>query len=381
MAHLTKRAIEAAKVPGSGQIFLRDDSIRGFAVRILPSGSRAFVWEGRVKGRPRRITLGFFPDLSVAAARLRAMAIRTAIGRGENPADERQAERHENTFGELCKRYVEEHSKIHKRSWLRDQRRLERCKAWNARRLSDITTGDMLKLQHGLSEGRGPIEANRTLELLRAVFNKAMKWKMTDSNPALRFERFHEVARDRFLSDGELRRLSAALAQESEPWRSYFPLLLLLGLRRSELAGAAWSDVDLEAGTIRLVRTKTGKPRLAPLPRLAVEILRALPSYGRAEFLFPGTGSTGHLVEVKSAWARICRRGELVGATIHDLRRTCASMMAMAGVNLPTIGRVLGHVNLDATQIYARLDMETARRALDENAARLPIVLPAGAAQ
>jgi hypothetical protein len=62
------------------------------------------------------------------------------------------------------------------------------------------------------------VEANRTLELLRAVFNRAQRWAIAESNPAIGFERFREVRRDRFLSDEELRRLNAALSEESEPW-------------------------------------------------------------------------------------------------------------------------------------------------------------------
>ena len=234
-----------------------------------------------------------------------------------------------------------------------------------------------MKLQHHIAEKHGQVESNRTLELLRAVFNKGAKWGLTNDNPALGFERFREVPRARFLSDDELRRLNAALLQEVEPWRSYFPLLLLLGLRRGELASARWEAVDFDAGTLRLTRTKSGEPRLAPLPGVAVELLRNLPSRGESEFLFPSRGKTGHLVEVKTAWARLCRKAGLTGTTIHDLRRTVGARMTIAGVNLPTVGRVLGHVNLNATQIYARLDIEAARRALDANAATLPLSLPA----
>jgi integrase len=219
-------------------------------------------------------------------------------------------------------------------------------------------------------------ESNRTLELLRAMFNKARRWGMTDFNPVLGFERFQEVRRDCFLNDDELRRLNDALLQESEPWRSYFPLLLLLGTRRSELASARWNDIDLNAGTMRLTRTKSGEPRLVPLPTAAVELLRRLPSYGKSEWLFPAASRAGHLVEIKSAWARLTKKAGISNATIHDLRRTVASRMAIAGINLPTIGRVLGHVNLNATQIYARLDIEAARRALEANAASLPLSLP-----
>jgi integrase len=376
VAHLTKAVVETAKRPTRGQRFVRDDAIKGFALRVIASGAKSFVWEGRVNRHVRRITIGQFPDMPVAVARDRALGIRAAIAQGGDPHAERQAERRELTFGELRQQYIAEHSRPHKRSWIRDERRLARCKAWDGRRISDIRTAELLKLQQKIAQERGLIEANRMLELLRAVFNKAQRWGIAKDNPALGFERFREFRRDRFLSDDELRRLNAALSEESDPWRSYFHLLLLLGVRRSELVAARWADIDFDSHTLRLTRTKSGEPRLAPLPRAGVELLHRLPSLGRSEYLFPGTGKTGHLVEVKGAWRRLCRKAGLAQVTIHDLRRTVGSRMAMAGVNLPTIGRVLGHLNLNATQIYARLDMEAARRALEANAESLPLSLP-----
>jgi hypothetical protein len=262
VAHLTKAVVEAEKAPTSGQRFVRDDTIKGFALRVIASGAKSFIWEGRVNGRVRRITIGQFPDMPVAVARDRAMGIRTTIAQGDDPYTERQAKKHEATFGELSHRYITEHSKTRKRSWLRDERRLARCKSWGGRRISDIGTADMLKLQQMIAQEHGPVEANRTLELLRAAFNKGKRWRIADHNPALGFERFREVRRDRFLTDEELRRLNTMLSEESEPWRSYFPLLLLLGVRRSELAGARWADVDFDSHTLRLTRTKSGEPRL-----------------------------------------------------------------------------------------------------------------------
>ncbi|MBV8452289.1 MAG: DUF4102 domain-containing protein, partial [Deltaproteobacteria bacterium] len=172
MAHLTKAVVEAEKTPTSGQRFVRDDSIKGFALRVIASGAKSFIWEGRVSGRVRRITIGQFPDMPVAVARDRALGIRAAIAQGGDPYTERQAGRHEPTFGELSHRYITEHSKTHKRSWPRDERRLARCKAWDGRRISDIGTVDVLKFQQKIAQEHGPVEANRTLELLRAVFNK-----------------------------------------------------------------------------------------------------------------------------------------------------------------------------------------------------------------
>src|SRR6266853_227111 len=127
MAHLTKATVAAAKAPANGQTFIRDDGLKGFALRVIPSGTKTFLWEGRIKRRVRRITIGRFPDLSVALARAEAMRIRTAIAQGRDPYSERQTEKHELVFGDLRKRYVEEHAKAHRRTWLRDERRLARC--------------------------------------------------------------------------------------------------------------------------------------------------------------------------------------------------------------------------------------------------------------
>jgi Arm DNA-binding domain len=100
---LTKDAIERAKLPEPGrkERFIRDDVVRGLGVRITVSGAKSFIFEARIKGRPRRLTLGPWPDLTVVLARQRAMEIRAAIARGEDPAAEAEAARKELTFGDL----------------------------------------------------------------------------------------------------------------------------------------------------------------------------------------------------------------------------------------------------------------------------------------
>ncbi len=382
MAHLTKVTVEAAKAPASGQAFIRDDAIKGFAIRVIASGAKSYIWEGRIGGRNRRITLGRHPDLSCAQARAAALRLRAAVASGGDPFAERQKEKQEPTFGELARRYVEEHSKLHKRSWLRDQRRLGRCTAWNGWRISTITVADTAKLQQRIAEERGPVEANRVLELLRTVFNRAKRWGLCETSPVLGLERFKERPRDRFLGDQELVKLNDSLLQEGELWRAYFALLLLIGLRRSELASLRWQDVNLESGTLRLEHTKSGEPRLAPLPRAAVEVLRTLPR--DSEWVFSSRSKSGHVTETHSAWSRVCQRAGLVDARLHDLRRTCASRLAMAGVGIPVVGAVLGHRRLSgATEIYARVNLDAARAALEANATSMPLTLPtpAGAAK
>src|SRR5690349_4030489 len=104
---LTKNAIERAKLPEPGhkERFIRDDVVRGLGVRVTASGAKSFIFEARIKGRPRRTTLGRWPDLNVALARQKAMEIRGRIAQGEDPATEAAEARQETTFGELRERY------------------------------------------------------------------------------------------------------------------------------------------------------------------------------------------------------------------------------------------------------------------------------------
>lgn len=179
---------------------------------------------------------------------------------------------------------------------------------------------------------------------------------------------FKEKARERFLSPDELVRVNDALLAEPEPWRSYFPLVLLTGTRRMELLTAKWENVDLEQRTLKLTETKNGRSLLRPLPVAVVAILEALPSRGASEWLFPNYGKSGHVTEPKTAWERIRERAKVPDVRIHDLRRTLGSWLAGAGFSLPMIGRALGHRSPSSAAIYARLDLDPVRVMPESNA-------------
>jgi integrase len=212
------------------------------------------------------------------------------------------------------------------------------------------------------------------------MFNIARDLRLcAGDNPAARIKLFREEKRERFLSPEEMHRVNDALAQEpNEYWRAYFPLSLMLGTRKTELLAARWADVDLDQRTLRLPMTKAGRSHLLPLPNPVVEMLQALPSRGEGEWLFPGRGATGHLAEVASAWQRIRARAGVPDVRVHDLRRTLGSWLAAQGYSLPLIGRALNHSNSVSTAVYARLQLDPVREALERNAA---LMLAGSAAQ
>lgn len=380
--------LDRASAPSRGQRFLRDAKAQGLALRISRGGAKSWVWEGRVRGRVRRITLGHHPALSLPQARTKALAMSAAVADGRDPAAERARERGELTFGAFAKTYLERHATPHKRSADEDKRMLrdvvpgkeeedkERKPApipatWKNRRLSDISHAEVTQLHGRLQRDRGPYAANRVLALLRTLFNLAKRWgTLIADNPTTGVRMFREEKRDRFLNPDELKR--ALVAIDGEPdwrWKAYFKLALLLGPRRSELLSARWVDIDLQTRIWRLPTTKAGRSHLLPLPTPAVTILESLPSRGQSEWLFPSTrAASGHLEEPRKVWQRIRSQADVKDVRVHDLRRTLGSWLAANSYGLPLIGRVLNHSQPSATAVYARLDLEPVRAALEANA-------------
>ncbi len=298
------------------------------------------------------------PAVTVAKAREEAMRHKTAIADGRDPAAERESERQEPTLADLIKRYVDDYAKQHRKSWERDQRRSEVHFARLARRqLSDISTGDVVKLHSSIAEDHGKVAANRAIQLLRAMFTKAREWKVFAGENPVTVKFYDEKPRERFLSPDELQKVNKALLEEPDwRWRTLFPLLLLLGTRRSELLSARWADVDLTQRTLRLPTTKAGRSHLIPLPAAAIAILESLPSRDTSEWIFPADSASGHVSEPFKAWARI-------------RTRALGSWLAADGASLLVIGKALNHARASSTEVYARLQLSPIREALERNAA------------
>jgi len=121
MPTLTKLLVEGTEPPQVGQLFIRDDQLRGFALRVTASGVKSFIWEGRIKGRPRRVTLGQYLDLTVLLAPIAALETKRAVAHGADPSAMRAQERAETTFAKLEQECLERHAKQRKRSWREDE--------------------------------------------------------------------------------------------------------------------------------------------------------------------------------------------------------------------------------------------------------------------
>jgi len=371
---LTKRFIDSIDVPEEdGQIFVRDTALPGFGMRIT-RGMKTFILERRIRGRSRRITIGPYGPLTVDDARDKAERMIGQIADGQDPAQERLDQKRELTLETLIALYRERHLP-RKKSSKNDEIQINAyLNTWKNRKLSAIRRKDIVDLHLKTGENHGQYAANRLISLLRKMFNLAKIWGIYEGeNPASGIEMFPEKKRERFVHPDELPRMMKALKSEKNFYiQAAFLICLLTGARKMEVLSMRWEDVNLEEGAWRIPETKAGRSHLIPLPSPAIDLLQKLPLVHDNPYVFPGR--TGHLVNINKAWKRIRTEAKLEDVRIHDIRRTLGSWLAGSGASLPLIGKVLGHTQPSTTAIYARLDLEPVRAALESNAQRMLLV-------
>jgi integrase len=368
--NFTKATLEALPLPPANKrACYYDTKMRALGVSITSNGTRSFIVYRRINGKPERITLGRFPDLSIEQARRKAENINATIAQGGNPNDQRRADREELTFGALFEEYLERYAKLHKISWEEDQSQFNRhLLPWQSRKLSTIGKTDLQKLHHDIGRDKGQYAANRLLALCSILFNKAIEFGLWDkTNPALGIKKFREESRDRFLQADELPRFFEALSLEpNHTMRDYFILAILTGARGCNLRPMRWDQINLERREWRIPQTKNRTPQIIPLMEEAIFLLQQRKATATNDFVFPGTGSTGYLSEPKTGWKRILKQAGLADLHIHDLRRTLGSWQARTGASLAIIGKSLNHKSPQATAIYARLDIDPVRASVEK---------------
>lgn len=369
---LSKRAIDAlACPPDRDRVYVFDLTTPALAVCRTRAGAASFYLYRRVNGRPTRIRLGGWPELTVEQARKMAAKMNMAIQNGENPQVRKQAAREELTCGELFDQYFENHAKPHKRTWTADRR------IWNTylkgplrgKRLSMVTSMQVAALHARIGRDRGHHMANRCMEVLRSMYSRAIEWGLAKENPAARVKMFPEPQRERFIQPDEMPRFLAALrADANTAARDCFLMALLTGARRGNVMRMRWDQISMQRATwtIPATETKNGKACTIPLVPPAVEILEQRAINGqRTGYVFPGRRAGDHMREPKHAWSRIVKRAGIENLHIHDLRRSLGSWMAGLGVSTAIIGKQLGHSDPAATAIYARLNLDPVRLAVN----------------
>jgi integrase len=363
MPKLTKRVIDSTK-PSDHDAFQWDTELRGFGLRVKPTGVKSYIIQYRtMTGISRRVTIGQHGRLTPDEARRQAKIQLGRVARGDDPAAERAAARDGISFAAFAERYLSDHAATKKKpsSVRMDRINLQKhlLPILGRKRLDTIGRADVVRLHQSMHDTPGA--ANRCLALISKMMNVAERWgeRPDGSNPCRHVEKYRENKRDRFLSAAELARLGAACRrceQDGTIGRSFLALVRLLiftGARLSEIQKAQWDWVDFDSGVLRLPDSKTGAKTIV-LPAPALDVLSRLVRVDGNPYIIAGKGNR-YLINVWKQWAILREVAELKNVRIHDLRHSFASIGAAGGMSLNIIGGLLGHKQAQTTSRYAHL--------------------------
>ena len=344
--------------PDGKRIDYQDTEMKSLYLRVTASGIKTFCVFKRVSGKLERITIGRFPAVTVDQARAKATDIVASFYKGDNPAEVKRQLKGEKTFSDLFDLYLKD--KNH-----RESTRTSYITTVNKHlahilplKISEVTRDKLrgLKIQ-------SDAQNNRVRAIISAVFNWANVEGIIDAdNPAKVIKSRSIKSRTRFLQIDEVERFLDALTDNN--LGDFYLLCLLTGARKGNVQEMRWQDIDFVYAIWFKPTTKNGDPHAVPLLPEALQILESRKGIDKI-WVFPGTGRTGHLVEPKRSWDRLRKDSGIADLNMHDLRRTVGSWQTRDGASLTMVGKTLGHKSLQATQVYARLDLEPVRESMD----------------
>jgi integrase len=406
---LTDLAIKKQPLPEKRRE-LPDGKIVGLYLVLQPSGAKSWALRYRAGGKPAKLTLGAYPAIDLATARRRAQEAIGDVASGKNPAADKKAAREaqraanstadhvEAVANSFIERYVKRSVGA---SWSRETERLLRVEVIpkiGCKRVGEVTRADIHRLLDEMVDRGSPINANRLLAVMRRMFNWTIERGFVERSPCDKIKApAAERARDRFLNNDEIQAAWRAFESLGWPFGPIPQLLLLTGARRDEIAGARWSEIDLDAKTWTVAkgRSKNGVAHVIPLSDTAVRIIKGLPRIGGKGdgFVFttttraPVSGWSRAKAHVDKAILAVMRPDSEVPNsqdapahwTFHDLRRTAASGMAGLGIAPHVVEAVLNHRSgtiKGVAAVYNRYNYAAEKReALDKWALRVAAIV------
>ena len=347
---------------------------RGFGVRIAPSGRKSFVFMYRFNGKPRRMTLGTYPALSLADANRAHAKANALLDQGEDPGTaamaEKRAERNAETFKELLNLWIERWAKHHRKRWADVKMTVEydAIPAFGNRKVRDIKRRDIIELLDQIMDRNAPTAANRNLQILRQLFRFAIQRDMIETSPCQAIDYpAKEKPRDRVFTEEELQIFLKQLPEVglSKTIQLVLMFCLTTGQRRGEVVNAEWAEIHDGWWTIPGERTKNGRDHRVPLSPMANTLIKEITDRAAdSPYLFPGyTGGplSANYVTAK-LWEKV-NNFDIAKFTTHDLRRTAASHMTALGHSQFNVGKVLNHSESSITSIYDRYSYDKEKRA------------------
>lgn len=381
---LTAKFIKHVKTPPTGQVDYYDTKHPGLVLRVAASGRKTWNYVYHMPGADRTRRFTIIESLSLKEARKKADELRIEIkNKRTDPGAQLEGTKQVDTFDALARWYLK---KAAKKKSLAEETRIitnELLPKWRDRKISDITRADIRAVLNRIADRPAPVMANRVLALISTMFNLALdnedEVQGITANPAAHISKpgGKEISRDRALSRKEVRSLWAACDQAQHPPRVEdvdpknppppigplmamgLQVILVTGQRPGEVFGMRRTDVDEQKTWWTIPRTlaKNGVTHRVPITATAKTLIEAAIEAGPEDhpYVFAGDAGASISMRAKKAAAQLATWKPL-GFTFHrhDLRRTCATGMAEAGISRETIGKVLNHVDRGprSTRVY-----------------------------
>lgn len=370
---LTQRYLAAIK-PTAKLFYIRDALQPGLIVAVTPGGVISFQLYRKFKGAPKRVTLGKWPELSVTEARRLAQAAVAKMLKGIDPVAEKRADRNRGvTLADAFAAYFKAR-KLTPNTMIGYQNiQRQYLDSWQARPLTSITRVEIARRHQDIS-AQYPAQANKVMRILRAVFNFARGEYLDEHGRPLLPDNPVGILSHRRQWNRENQRSDCIRPQELVDWwralptaadpvtADYLRLILLTGLRRREAAALRWANVDFKARTLTVTATKNGRDHTLPLSDYLIDLLTRRRDAAPGDFVFPGTGGSGHIEQPKNACYRL-RDNTGVDCSVHGLRRTFASIAESLDIPGYSLKRLLNHATRgDVTaNHYLVIDIERLR--------------------
>jgi integrase len=403
MPKLTKTSVDAER-PDGGQRFIWDSDLKGFGLKVFPSGAKSFVYQYRTpEGRSRRYTIGKYSDtLTADQARKRAKEIEHNVYAGRDPMEEKQARRSALTVNGMLDLYVKSDRFASNADSTRavDLGRIDRhLRPMLGNDFADKLTADGVeKARRAIAGGKtkarvktkarglakvtgGEGTADKAVLLLKTAFGWAVKNKFAKSNPAGDIKVKQSGVRDTILgSADDYGRLFTTLQKMQDEKRirsaaaDTIRFIALTGARRGEATGLRWAWVDLKSGLVTLPAKahktghRSGKPRIIALPAEAQAIIARQPEGKPDHYVFKPAKGEGPQ-SIGGIWPTVRTEAKLPEALgLHGLRHSIGTHLAMAGASAVELMETLGHRQISTTLRYVHF-AEHARSTLAERAA------------
>lgn len=373
---LTKSAIDKLSYTTEGQVLYYDEGLRGFGLRVGKQSKTYFV-EKRVQGRTVRATVGVHGPFTCDKAKKKAQRLLGEMTGGSNPNTQKRAERQKGiTLKQAFVDYLETRSL--KPRTIKDYRYAmdNSLDDWKTKRIVDITS-DMVERRHKKLGGKiGKAQTNQVMRFLRSLMNycagayeDSKGHPLVKYNPVARLSKikaWYKVPRRQTeIKNHELPAwYEAVVGLRSEGVKDYLLLLLFSGLRKSEGLQLKKADIDLKDKTFIVADPKNSRPLKLPIPRNLFKILESRVRHDDgSDYVFPGPGATGHLMEPKKSIARVIEQSK-VKFCLHDLRRFFITQAE--GLDVPSLAlkRLVNHSvdTGDVTAGYISRDVERLRK-------------------